>query len=144
MRFMMIVKGTKDSEAGVMPSQELLEAMLRYNEELAKAGVLLAADGLQASSNGIRISYPNPGEKPKVIDGPFTEAKEIIAGYTLIEVNSREEAIEWAMRMPDPHGNGEGEIELRQVLDAMDLTQNPETLAMEAALRERMERPDKS
>ncbi|MGO4694800.1 YciI family protein [Paenibacillus sp. 2TAB26] len=144
MRFMMIVKGTKDSEAGVMPSQELLEAMLRYNEELAKAGVLLAADGLQASSNGIRISYPNPGEKPKVIDGPFTEAKEIIAGYTLIEVNSREEAIEWAMRMPDPHGNGEGEIELRQVLDAMDLTQNPETLAMEAALREQMERPKKS
>lgn len=144
MRFMMIVKGTKDSEAGVMPSQELLEAMLRYNEELAKAGVLLAADGLQASSNGIRISYPNPGEKPKVIDGPFTEAKEIIAGYTLIEVNSREEAIEWAMRMPDPHGNGEGEIELRQVLDAMELTQNPETLAMEAALREQMERPKKS
>ncbi|WP_339206645.1 YciI family protein [Paenibacillus sp. FSL K6-3182] len=144
MRFMMIVKGTKDSEAGVMPSQELLEAMLRYNEELAKAGVLLAADGLQASSNGIRISYPNPGEKPKVIDGPFTEAKEIIAGYTLIEVNSREDAIEWAMRMPDPHGNGEGEIELRQVLDAMDLTQNPETLAMEAALREQMERPKKS
>lgn len=144
MRFMMIVKGTKDSEAGVMPSQELLEAMLRYNEELAKAGVLLAADGLQASSNGIRISYPNPGEKPKVIDGPFTEAKEIIAGYTLIEVNSREEAIEWAMRMPDPHGNGEGEIELRQVLDAMDLTQNSETLAMEAALREQMERPKKS
>jgi len=144
MRFMMIVKGTKDSEAGVMPSQELLEAMLRYNEELAKAGVLLAADGLQASSNGIRISYPNPGEKPKVMDGPFTEAKEIIAGYTLIEVNSREEAIEWAMRMPDPHGNGEGEIELRQVLDAMDLTQNPETLAMEAALREQMERPKQS
>jgi len=144
MRFMMIVKGTKDSEAGVMPSQELLEAMLRYNEELAKAGVLLAADGLQASSNGIRISYPNPGEKPKVIDGPFTEAKEIIAGYTLIEVNSREEAIEWAMRMPDPHGNGEGEIELRQVLDAMDLTQNPETLAMQAALQEQMERLKKS
>jgi hypothetical protein len=144
MRFMMIVKGTKDSEAGVMPSQELLEAMLRYNEELAKAGVLLAADGLQASSNGIRISYPNPGEKPKVIDGPFTEAKEIIAGYTLIEVKSREEAIEWAMRMPDPHGNGEGEIELRQVMDAGDLTQNPETLAMEAALRIQMERPKKS
>ncbi|MGO4547392.1 YciI family protein [Paenibacillus sp. 2TAB23] len=139
MRFMMIVKGTTDSEAGVMPSQELLEAMLRYNEELAKAGVLLAADGLQASSNGIRISYPNPGEKPKVVDGPFTEAKEIIAGYTLIEVKSREEAIEWAMRMPDPHGNGQGEIELRQIMGAEDLTQNPETLAMEVALREKME-----
>ncbi|CAM4451909.1 hypothetical protein FHS16_004086 [Paenibacillus endophyticus] len=143
MRFMMIVKGTTDSEAGVMPSQELLEAMLRYNEELAKAGVLLAADGLQASSNGIRISYPNPGEKPKVIDGPFTEAKEIIAGYTLIEVKSREEAIEWAMRMPDPHGNGQGEIELRQIMGAEDLTQNPETLAMEAALREKLEGPKK-
>jgi hypothetical protein len=141
MRFMMIVKGTKDSEAGVMPSQELLEAMLRYNEELAKAGVLLAADGLHASSNGIRISYPEPGGKPKVIDGPFTEAKEIIAGYTLIEVKSREEAIEWAMRMPDPHGNGEGQIELRQVIDAPELTQDPETLAM---LRGQMDRLKKS
>ncbi|EFM08384.1 YCII-related protein [Paenibacillus curdlanolyticus YK9] len=143
MRFMMIVKGTKDSEAGVMPSQELLEAMLRYNEELAKAGVLLAADGLQASANGIRISYPEPGGKPKVTDGPFTEAKEIIAGYTLIEVSSREEAIQWAMRMPDPHGNGEGEIELRQIMEPMDLTQNPETLAMEAAVREQMAKPKK-
>ncbi|WP_169085762.1 YciI family protein [Paenibacillus sp. PL91] len=141
MRFMMVVKGTKDSEAGVMPSQELLEAMLRYNEELAKAGVLLAADGLHASSTGIRISYPEPGGKPKVIDGPFTEAKEIIAGYTLIEVKSREEAIEWAMRMPDPHGNGEGQIELRQVIDAPELTQNPETLAV---LRDQMDRLKKS
>lgn len=141
MRFMMVVKGTKDSEAGVMPSQELLEAMMRYNEELAKAGVLLAADGLHASSTGIRISYPEPGGKPKVIDGPFTEAKEIIAGYTLIEVKSREEAIEWAMRMPDPHGNGEGQIELRQVIDAPELTQNPETLAV---LRDQMDRLKKS
>ncbi|MCQ6561718.1 YciI family protein [Paenibacillus mendelii] len=140
MRFMMIVKGTKDSEAGTMPSQELLEAMLRYNEELAKAGVLLAADGLHASSQGIRISYPEPGGKPKVMDGPFTEAKEIIAGYTLIEVKSREEAIEWAMRMPDPHGYGEGQIELRQIIDATDLTQNPDTLAMEASIREQIER----
>ncbi|MBD2870586.1 YciI family protein [Paenibacillus arenilitoris] len=143
MRFMMIVKGTKDSEAGIMPSQELLEAMLKYNEELAKAGVLLAADGLHASSQGIRISYPEPGGKPKVTDGPFTEAKEIIAGYTLIEVKSREEAIEWAMRMPDPHGKGEGVIELRQIIDPTDLTQNPETLAMEAAIREKMERANK-
>jgi hypothetical protein len=134
---MMIVKGTQDSEAGVLPSKELLEAMLRYNEELAKAGVLLAADGLHASSNGIRISYPEPGGKPKVIDGPFTEAKEIIAGYTLIEVKSREEAIEWAMRMPDPHGNGEGQIELRQIFDAPELTQDPETLAV---LRDQMDR----
>lgn len=122
MRFMMIVKGTTDSEAGVKPSQELLDAMLRYNEELAKAGVLLAADGLQPSSSGIRISYPEPGGKPKVVDGPFTEAKEIIAGFTLIEVKSREEAIEWAMRMPDPHGGGQGEIELRQIFDPEELS----------------------
>ncbi|UUZ84173.1 YciI family protein [Paenibacillus sp. P26] len=127
MRFMMIVKATTDSEAGVMPSQELLDAMLRYNEELAKAGVLLAADGLQPSSSGIRISYPEPGGKPKVVDGPFTEAKEIIAGFTLIEVKSREEAIEWAMRMPDPHGGGQGEIELRQIFDPEELSSDEET-----------------
>ncbi|OPH56406.1 hypothetical protein BC351_28350 [Paenibacillus ferrarius] len=139
MRFMMIVKATADSEGGVMPSQELVEAMQRYNEELVKAGVLLAADGLHASANAIRISYPEPGSKPKITDGPFTEAKEIIAGYTLIEVKSREEAIEWAMRMPDPHGYGQGEIELRQVFDPADLTQDPETLAKEAALREQLE-----
>ncbi|WP_054954753.1 YciI family protein [Paenibacillus dakarensis] len=144
MRFMMIVKATQDSEAGIVPDQELLEAMLRYNEELAKAGVLLAADGLQSSSNGIRISYPKPGEKPVVTDGPFTETKELIAGYTLIEVNSREEAIEWAMRMPDPHGHGAGVIELRQVFEATDLTQNPRTLAMEASFREQMKRTSKS
>lgn len=138
MRFMMIVKATTDSEAGVMPSQELLEAMMRYNEELAKAGVLLAADGLHASSNAIRISYPEPGGKPKITDGPFTEAKEIIAGYTLIEVKSREEAIEWAMRMPDPHSNGQGQIELRQVIDAHELTQNPETLTVLLNQQERL------
>jgi len=135
MRFMMIVKATQDSETGVKPSEELFAAMTRYNEELAKAGVLLAADGLQSSSNGIRISYPEPGGKPKVTDGPFTEAKELIAGYTLIEVKSKEEAIEWAMRMPDPHGFGEGEIELRQVFETPELTRDPKMLALEADLR---------
>jgi len=139
MRFMMIVKATTDSEAGAMPSQELIDAMQKYNEELVKAGVLLAADGLQPSSGGIRISYPEPGGKPKVVDGPFTEAKELIAGYTLIEVKSREEAIAWAMRMPDPHGFGQGEIELRQVIDVEDLMQDPETLAKEAALRKQVQ-----
>lgn len=129
MRFMMIVKGTSDSEAGVKPSKELLDAMLRYNEELAKAGVLLAAEGLQSSSSGIRISYPEPGGKAKVVDGPFTEAKEIIAGYTLIEVNSREEAIEWALRMPDPHGGGQGEIELRQIFEPEELSSDKEAQA---------------
>lgn len=136
MRFMMIVKATTDSEAGVKPTPELLEAMQKYNEELIKAGVFLAADGLQPSSSAIRISYPEPGGKPKVIDGPFTEAKEMIAGYTLIEVKSREEAIAWAMRMPDPHGFGQGEVELRQVFEMEELTENPDSIAREAALRE--------
>ncbi|KEQ24217.1 YciI family protein [Paenibacillus tyrfis] len=136
MRFMMIVKATQDSEAGVMPSQELVDAMMKYNEELVKAGVLLAAEGLHGSSNGIRISYPEPGGKPKVVDGPFTESKELIAGFTLIEVKSREEAIEWAMRMPDPHGNGEGVIELRQVIETTELTQDPDSLALHAIIRE--------
>lgn len=129
MRFMMVVKASQDSENGVMPSPELLEAMGRYNEELARAGVLVAAEGLHPTSNAIRISYPEPGGKPKVMDGPFTEAKEIIAGYTLIEVKSREEAIEWAMRMPDPHGFGEGQIELRQIFEASELTQDPDAVA---------------
>jgi hypothetical protein len=133
---MMIVKATKDSEAGVMPSHELVEAMTRYNEELAKAGVLLTADGLQPSSGAIRITYPEPGGKPKVIDGPFTESKELIAGYTLIEVKSKEEAIEWALRMPDPHGNGEGQIELRQVFEMPELTQDDDALARDAVVRE--------
>ncbi|WP_214628316.1 YciI family protein [Paenibacillus agaridevorans] len=136
MRFMMIVKATTDSEAGVKPTPELLEAMQKYNEELIKAGVFLAADGLQPSAGAVRISYPEPGGKPKVIDGPFTEAKEMIAGYTLIEVKSREEAIVWAMRMPDPHGFGQGEIELRQVFEMEELMENPDSIARDAALRE--------
>ncbi|MGN7457177.1 YciI family protein [Paenibacillus pasadenensis] len=139
MKFMMIVKGTTDSEAGVLPAPELIEAMQRYNEELARAGVLLAADGLQASANGIRISYPEPGGKPKVVDGPFTETKEIIAGYTLIEVKSREEAIQWAMRMPDPHGGGQGQIELRQVFEPEELTPDAEWRQRENELRRQVE-----
>jgi len=144
MKFMMIVKATKDSEAGAPASQELFDAMMKYNEELVRAGVLLAADGLHPSSSGIRLSYPNPGGKPKVMDGPFTEAKELITGYTLIDVKSREEAIEWAMRMPDPHGFGEGQIELRQVYDAPELTQDPELLTKEGELREQYEGLKKS
>jgi hypothetical protein len=141
---MMIVKATTDSEAGVKPTPELLEAMQKYNEELIKAGVFLAADGLQPSSSAIRISYPEPGGKPKVIDGPFTEAKEMIAGYTLIEVKSREEAIAWAMRMPDPHGFGQGEIELRQVFEMEELTENPDSIARDAALREQAKEQSKA
>lgn len=144
MRFMMIVKATQNSENGNPPSPELFEAMMRYNEELAKAGVLLAANGLHPSSNAIRISYPEPGGKPKVVDGPFTEAKELIAGYTLIEVKSREEAIEWAMRMPDPQGNGEGQIELRQVFEAPELTDDPDMLVSHTLLTEEMQRRSRS
>jgi len=144
MRFMMIVKATKDSELGLPPNPELFEAMMRYNEELAKAGVLIAADGLHPSSGAIRISYPEPGGKPTIIDGPFSEAKELIAGYTLIEVRSREEAIEWALRMPDPHGFGEGQIELRQVYEGSELTDNPELIADHAALMAELQRRTQS
>ncbi|MDR4885991.1 YciI family protein [Fredinandcohnia sp. QZ13] len=115
MLFMLIVKASKNSEAGKLPSTELMEAMDKYNEELVKAGVRVMAKGLHPSSDGIRLSFPKPGEKPVVTGGPFTETKELIAGFILIDVNSRDEAIEWAMRMPDPQGHGEGQIELRQV-----------------------------
>ncbi|QYR22417.1 YciI family protein [Paenibacillus sp. sptzw28] len=122
MLFMLIVKASKNSEGANLPDPELIEAMTKYNEELDKAGVRVAAKGLHPSSNGIRISYPKPGEKPIVMDGPFTETKELIAGFILIDVKSREEAIEWAMRMPDPQGHGEGQIELRQVFEAPELS----------------------
>jgi hypothetical protein len=119
MRFMMIVKASKDSEAGVMPGEGLLSAMGKYNEELMKAGVLLDAAGLQASSKGARVKFS--GGKRTVIDGPFAESKELIAGYWVIQVKSREEAIEWAKRVPAPHGpNQESEIELRQYFEMED------------------------
>ena len=119
MRFMMIVKATKDSEAGVMPSEKLLAEMQKYHEELQKAGVLLDGSGLQASSKGWRVKYS--GAKRSVIDGPFAETKELIAGYTLIQVKSRAEAVEWARRFPNPAGEGkEGEIEVRQLFELED------------------------
>src|SRR5437870_13355975 len=102
MRFMIIVKTTKDSEAGVMPSEQLLTEMGKFNEELAKAGVLLAAEGLQPSSKGARVRFS--GGKRTVIDGPFTEAKELIAGFWLIQAKSKEEAVEWVKRVPNPTG----------------------------------------
>ncbi|MFC5402241.1 YciI family protein [Cohnella soli] len=125
MLFMMIVKASKNAEAGILPSSELREAMSKYNEELIEAGVRVMAKGLHPSSNGIRLSYPEPGKKPVVTDGPFTETKELIAGFFLIDVKSREEAIEWAMRAPDPMGHGEGQIELRQVWEEPELTEIP-------------------
>lgn len=115
MLFMLIVKASKNSEAGNLPSSELMEAMDKYNDELVKAGVRVMAKGLHPSSNGIRLSFPESGAKPVVTEGPFAETKELMAGFILIDVKSREEAIEWAMRMPDPQGYGEGQIELRQV-----------------------------
>jgi hypothetical protein len=119
MRFMMMVKANNSTEAGVMPDEKLIAAMTQYNEELAKAGVLLDLAGLQPSSKGARIKFT--GGKRLVIEGPFAETKELIAGYWLIQVKTREEAIEWAMRAPAPHGEGaEGEIELRQLFELED------------------------
>ena len=116
---MIIVKATKDSEAGVMPEESLIAAMAAYHEELVKAGVLLDASGLQPSSKGTRIKYS--GGKRTIVDGPFTEAKELIAGYTLIQVKSREEAMEWAKRFPNPAGERvDGEIEIRQLYELED------------------------
>ena len=119
MRVMIIVKGTKDSEAGVMPSEELLARMGAYHEELAKAGALLDGSGLRPTKDGWRIRYS--GEKRKVVDGPFTESKEIVAGYTLIQVRSREEALEWTRRFPNPAvEGGEAEIEVRPLYELED------------------------
>jgi hypothetical protein len=119
MRFMMMVRANKDSEAGVMPEDQRIAAMTKYNEELAKASVLLDGAGLQPSSKGARIKFS--AKKPTVVDGPFAETKELIAGYWLIQVNSKEEAIEWAKRCPNPFGEGaEGEIELRQLFELDD------------------------
>src|SRR5690349_5093493 len=118
MRFMVMVKATKESEAGVMPSTELLEAMGKFNEEMVKAGIMLAGEGLQPSSKGARIRFS--GSKRTVIDGPFAETKELIAGYWLIQVKSKQEAIEWMKRCPNPFPTGESELEIRQVFEAAD------------------------
>lgn len=120
MRFMIIVKASKDSEAGVMPGEDLLSAMADYHQELARAGVLLDANGLHPSAKGWRIRYE--GGQRRTIDGPFVETKELIAGYTIIQVKSLEEAREWARRFPNPH-NEEGEIEIRQLFELEDFVQ---------------------
>lgn len=117
MRVMVIVKATKESEAGIMPQQKLMADMGKFNEELVKAGVLLAADGLQSSSKGKRVRFS--GDKRIVLDGPFTETKELIAGYWLWQVRSMEEAVEWVKRCPNPH-EAESEIEIRQVFEFED------------------------
>jgi hypothetical protein len=134
MRFLVIVKANKDSEAGVMPKRKLLEDMGKFNEELVKAGVLLAAEGLQPSSKGKRVRFS--GSKRTVVDGPFTETKELIAGFWLWQVRSMEEAIEWVKRCPNPH-EGESEIEIRQVFEAEDFGSelSPELKQKEENLR---------
>jgi hypothetical protein len=118
MRFMIMVKASKDSEAGKMPSEELLAAMGKYNEELVKAGIMLAGEGLQPSSKGARVRFS--GERRTVIDGPFTETKELIAGFWLWQVKSKQEAIDWVKRCPNPMPGTEAEIEIRQVFEAQD------------------------
>jgi len=117
MRFMVIVKANQDSEAGVMPKQELLAAMGKYNEELVKAGVLVAAEGLHPSSKGARVRFS--GKSRSVVDGPFAETKELIAGFWIFKVASKQEAIDWVKRAPNPF-DGESEIEIRQIFEADD------------------------
>ena len=121
MRFMIIVKASEESEAGAMPTEEMISEMADYHEELAKAGVLLDATGLHPTSKGWRVKYS--GDRRTVVDGPFTEAKELVAGYTIIQVKSREEAEEWVRRFPNP-GEAEAEIEVRQLMELDDFEQN--------------------
>ena len=144
MRFMVIVKASKESEAGVMPSTELLAAMGKYNEELVKAGVMLAGDGLHPSSKAKRVYVG--GGKRTVVDGPFSETKELVAGYWIWQVRSMEEALEWAKRCPDPMPGQEGELELRPVFEDEEFGKEftPELRAQEQRLRAEIERQRRS
>jgi hypothetical protein len=136
MRFMMIVKGNEESEAGVMPPPEAFQEMTRYNEELVKAGILLAAEGLAPTSKGFKVAYDGPSKRTDV-DGPFSEAKEVVAGYWIIETRTREEAMEWAKRVPFQ----EGELEVRQIFSVDDLGDAvpPDVVAKEAEIRAQLE-----
>ena len=135
MRFMVMVKATKDSEAGILPDEKLLAEMGKFNEELVKAGVMLAGEGLQPSSKGTRVRFS--GAKRTVIDGPFAETKELVAGFWLWQVKSKEEAIEWVKRCPNPFPGIDSEIEIRQVFEAEDFGAEftPELRAQEERLR---------
>jgi len=134
MRFMVLIKANKETEAGVLPSQQLLTEMMKYNEELVNAGVMLAGEGLHPSSKGARVKYANG--KFTVTDGPFAETKELIAGFWMWQCKSLEEAVTWAKRMPNPHDE-EGECEIRQVFDAEDFGEafTPELREQEERLR---------
>ena len=143
MKFMIMVKASKDSEAGKMPSQELLAAMGKFNEELVKAGIMLAGEGLQPSSKGARVRFA--GDRRTVIDGPFTETKDLIAGFWMWQVKSRQEAIDWVKRCPNPMPGTEAEIEIRQVFEAEDFGAEftPELRAQEERLRAKLAKPGK-
>lgn len=140
MRVMVIVKASKNSEAGIMPSEKLLAEMGKYNEELVKAGIMLGGDGLQSSSKGKRIQMA--GSKRKVVDGPFTETKELIAGYWIWQVRSIEEAVEWARRCPDPMPGEDAELEIRPLFEAEDFGKEytPELRERDERLRQEIER----
>ena len=140
MRVMVIVKATKNSEAGVLPKKELLAAMGKFNEELVKAGIMLAGDGLKPSSKGKRLRFSNG--KKTVIDGPFTETKELVAGFWIWKVKSMDEALEWARRCPDPMPGEDAELELRPIFEAEDFGEQftPELRAQEERIRKEMER----
>jgi hypothetical protein len=140
MKVMVIVKATKNSEAGAMPSEKLLTEMGNYNEELVKAGIMLAGEGLQPSSKGKRIKFS--GRQRSVLDGPFTETKELIAGYWVWQVRSMDEAVEWARRCPDPMPGEEAELEIRPLFEAEDFGKEftPELRAQEERLRQEVER----
>jgi hypothetical protein len=144
MRFMILVKASKNSEAGVLPDEKLLSDMGKFNEELVKAGVMLAGEGLQPSSKGARVKFS--GDKRTVIDGPFAETKELIAGFWLWRVKSKEEAIEWVKRCPNPMPGTESEIEIRQVFEAKDFGAEftPELRQQEERLRTQSEKLNKT
>jgi hypothetical protein len=139
MRVMVLIKATEESEAGVMPSEELLTNMMEFNEELVKAGVMLAGDGLHPSSKGVRVAFS--GGERKVIDGPFAETKELLAGYWLWQVKSMDEAVEWVKRVPNPHEGVDAEIELRPVFEPDDFSDEltPELREKEQQLRSQTE-----
>jgi len=143
MRFMILIKATKDTEAGALPDEKLLAEMGKFNEELVKAGVMLAGEGLQPSSKGARVKFA--GKKRTVIDGPFPETKELICGFWIWQVKSKEEAIEWVKRCPNPMPNVESEIEIRQVFESEDFGAEftPELRQQEDRLRQEIEQQKK-
>ncbi|MEO8563159.1 MAG: YciI family protein [bacterium] len=143
MKFMLLVKASEQSEAGVMPTTEQFTEMGKFNEEMVNAGVMLAAEGLQASAKGARIQFDD--DKKTVVDGPFAETKELIAGFWIIQVRSKEEAVQWAMRAPNPHFGGKTNIEVRQVFSPEDFgaSLTPELIEHEGKMREQVKQQQK-